>query len=177
MSKVIDSKPIYTGAIFTMSKDRILLDKGEEITREIIHHHGGCGILALRDAQVLLVSQYRYALRRKTLEIPAGKIESGESPDESAMRELEEESGFACRSLRLFSTIYPSPGFCTEKLFLYEAEELYVPKQRRAMDEDEEICVHWIPLTKAIEMMQAGTIADAKTIIALQHALLKEKTC
>ena len=115
-------------------------------------------------------------LFEKTLfEIPAGKIENKEEPYDTAMRELNEECGYACHSLSLITAMYSTPGFCNEKIYIYEAKQLFVPQERKAMDEDECISVHWIPLQQAYHWIQQGKIVDAKTIIAIQYAMLKKQ--
>ncbi len=174
METKINSRMIYQGKVFTLTKDDVAINNGSIYSKDIVHHNGGCAILARRENQVLLITQYRYAVGEELYEIPAGKIEGDEDPYESAMRELEEETGYRCQQLELVSTIYPSPGFCTEKIHIYNAKQLYMPPQRRAMDEDECIEVHWIELKQAYRWIQDGKIRDAKTIIALQHTLLKD---
>lgn len=175
MQKKLQSKILYKGSIFTLTNDTIEIENGMICHRDIIHHHGGCAIIAQKEDKVLLISQYRYAVEKTLFEIPAGKIENKEEPYDTAMRELNEECGYACHSLSLITAMYSTPGFCNEKIYIYEAKQLFVPQERKAMDEDECISVHWIPLQQAYHWIQQGKIVDAKTIIAIQYAMLKKQ--
>ena len=171
--KLLSSTMIWRGDIFSLYSDQVLLDHGVSAQRDLIRHPGGAAILLVRDEQILLVRQYRHGAGRTLLEIPAGKLESGESPDCCARRELEEEAGFRCDALRHLCSVYPSPGICSELLHLYEAISPMPLQDPRPMDPDEDITLQWISLDEAQDMLDHGAIMDAKTIIALQHALLR----
>ncbi len=174
MQKQISSKKVYEAAIFTMTHDEIELENGLHAERDVIHHNGGAAVLVMKDQKILLVSQYRYAVQSQLWELPAGKVEIGETPDVCAMRELEEESGYTCESLELMSEFFTTPGFCSEKITVYEAKELRKVEHPRAMDEDEMIDTKWFTLAEIKTMLAEGKINDAKTLIALQQALIKE---
>ena len=118
MQKKISSTPVYEGTIFHMSRDEVEI-KGKTYPRDVIHHDGGVGVLAIRDGKILLVRQYRYAIQKETLEIPAGKLEKGEDPYLCGLRELEEESGYTSERLETLCAMYSTPGFCSEKIYLY----------------------------------------------------------
>ena len=107
----------------------------------------------------------------------SGKIENGEDPSATALRELEEETGWSCRQLKPILTMCSTPGFCDEQIHIFEALDLCRPLQRRPMDDDECIELQWIPLQEAYAMIRDGSITDAKTIIALQYAMLNEAQC
>ena len=171
--KLLSSTMIWTGDIFSLYSDQVLLDHGVSAQRDLIRHPGGAAILLMRDEHILLVRQYRHGAGRALMEIPAGKLESGESPDCCARRELEEEAGFRCDALRHLCSVYPSPGICSELLHLYEAISPMPLQDPRPMDPDEDITLQWISLDEAQDMLDHGAIMDAKTIIALQHALLR----
>ena len=173
MEETKSSNILYVGPIFTMSKDMVEV-KGKEYQRDIVHHHGGVGVLAIRDNQVLLVKQYRYAVQEDTYEIPAGKLEKDEDPYGCGLRELEEESGYTTNKLTAICTMYSTPGFCSEKIFIYQADQLTKLQNPKPMDEDEEIETMWIPIDQAYQMVLDGKIHDAKTILALQHAYIKK---
>ena len=164
MQKQISSKKVYEAAIFTMTHDEIELENGLHAERDVIHHNGGAAVLVMKDQKILLVSQYRYAVQSQLWELPAGKVEIGETPDVCAMRELEE----------LMSEFFTTPGFCSEKITVYEAKELRKVEHPRAMDEDEMIDTKWFTLAEIKTMLAEGKINDAKTLIALQQALIKE---
>lgn len=165
------SKTVYTGPIFTMSQDEVMI-KDKWYTRDIIHHHGGVGVLAIRDHLILMVKQYRFAIEQETYEIPAGKLELGEDPYEAGLRELEEESGFTSDKLELVTAMYSTPGFCNEKIYIYWTDQLREVENPLPMDEDEEIETCWIDIDEAMNMIEKGTLVDAKTIIAVQFAKL-----
>ena len=171
MQKKISSTPVYEGTIFHMSRDEVEI-KGKTYPRDVIHHDGGVGVLAIRDGKILLVKQYRYAIQKETLEIPAGKLEKGEDPYLCGLRELEEESGYTSERLETLCAMYSTPGFCSEKIYLYWTKKLIPVEHPRAMDEDEEIETLWVDIRKAAVMVNDGTIEDAKTIIAIQYTNL-----
>lgn len=171
MQKKLSSKSVYEGAIFQMTRDEVEIN-GQVFPRDVIHHDGGVGVLAIKDGKILLVKQYRYAVQEETLEVPAGKLEKEEDPCTCGLRELEEESGYTTERLETLCTLYSTPGFCSEKIYLYWTKKLIPVEHPRAMDEDEDIEVVWIDVRRAQAMVNDGTIQDAKTIIAIQFANL-----
>lgn len=175
MQKQISSQTVYQGAIFEMSHDLIEIENGQQFSRDVIHHHGGVAVLVVRNGKILFVNQYRYAIQQDTLELPAGKLEINENPMECGIRELEEESGFGCDDMELICEMYSTPGFCTEKIYLYEARNLRKLDTSRAMDEDECIHILWIPIKEAYQMIHEGKIVDAKTILGIQHAYINHR--
>lgn len=174
MEKQIKSTLVYQGHIFHITKDEVLI-KGRVRQRDVVHHHGGVGVLALCDHKILLVKQYRYAVSCYMLEIPAGKLEQGEDPLTCGARELEEESGYrSCKELQPLCSMYSTPGFCNEMLYLYWTKQVVKVENPAPMDEDEEIEIVWVELCKAKEMIENQEIIDAKTIVAIQYALLQQ---
>lgn len=171
MQKKISSKKIVDGVIFTMTHDEVEI-KGRIYPRDVIHHDGGVGVLAIRDHKLLLVKQYRYAIQQETLEVPAGKLEKGEDPATCGLRELEEESGYTTQQLQPLCAMYSTPGFCSEKIHLFWTQDLQIVDEPKAMDEDEEIETMWVDIKEALHMVERGEIQDAKTIIAVQYANL-----
>lgn len=152
--------------MFTVERDRLREESGFEIVREIIRHTGGAGCLPLfDDGRVALVKQYRHPARQELLEIPAGKIEAGESPVECAAREVEQEIGFRAGRIELLADFYSTPGFCEERLYVYLATELTPAEQN--LDHDEFVEVVYLPLADAVAMAERNEIEDSKTIIAL----------
>ena len=137
--------------------------------REVVEH-AACVVIVPVDSNgnVLMVRQYRYATGRILLEAPAGRVEPGESPDECAQRELQEEVGYAAGSLRSLGGFWMSPGFCTEYMHAYLAQDL--SPSRMEPDDDEDISVELVPLDKAEQLVRCGDIEDAKTIAALSMA-------
>lgn len=159
------SQIIYDGKILTLKKDEVELPNGTTSFREIVCHSGGSAILCVKDNKVLLVKQFRYAYNSCIWEIPAGKLNVGEDPKETARRELEEECGIIADKLELISTVYPSPGYTDEIIRLYRAHNLRQGKIN--FDEDENLISKWFDVDKALEMLDNGEIKDAKTVIAL----------
>ena len=140
-----------------------------EVEIEIVHHNGGAGTLPLfEDGSVALVRQWRYPLGRYSLEIAAGRIERGHSPEETAARELEEELGYRASELRKLGEFFVAPGYCEERLFVYLATGLEASEQN--LDDDEEIEVVRMPLAEALGRVRSGEIDDAKSIIAILFA-------
>ena len=107
--KTLNKNYIYKGKILSLRKDDIILPDGNNAIREIIEHSGGSAVLCVKDGKVLLVKQFRYAYKEEVWEIPAGKINPGESPEETALREIEEEGGVKAERVELLYTLYPSP--------------------------------------------------------------------
>ena len=169
--ELLDSQRMFDGAVFAVDRDRLLEESGVEIVREVVRHPGGAGALPLfDDGRVALVKQYRHPARRELLEIPAGRIEDGESPEMCAAREIEQETGFRAGSIEKLAEFYSTPGFCEEKLHVYLATALTPSSQ--ALDHDELIEVVYLTFAEALKMAECGGIEDSKTIIAL---LMTEK--
>ena len=170
MSKpqTLASSVVYEGRIFDLRVDDIR-EADIEYKREIVVHKGSAVIVPVFDDMTVgLVRQYRHAARKYLLEIPAGTLEKGEDPREGAIRELEEEIGVVAANVELLTEFYVSPGFLTEKMFVYLATGLTETAQN--LDGDEIIEIERIPLADAIEMTRDGRIEDAKTIVGLMMA-------
>lgn len=166
----IDTKPIFNGVVFDVREDTLMAADGRRYTRQIVHHPGAVAIVPIdADDNVLMVRQYRHPIEQALLEIPAGVVEIGESPDDTAQRELREETGFATRNLRAVGGIYSSPGFCDEMVYMYIARDL-IPSRLPA-DDDEDISVERVPLSQAGRLIRLGEIQDAKSVAGLLMAL------
>lgn len=173
VEKTVSKQYLYKGKILTVRKDDALTADGKPCVREIIEHSGGACVLYVENGSVLLVRQYRYAYGESIYEIPAGKLDGAEDPKMAAARELEEEAGLKAGRLEHLFTIYPTPGYTNEKIYLYRAYDCQ--KTKAHLDEGEFLDVEYVPLEKAKEMLQNGQIKDGKTIIALQAYLLSDK--
>lgn len=161
----ISSKSIYKGKIFDVSLDRIREDK-TEYEREIVWHKGSAVIVPVfADNTVALVKQYRHAAAKYLFEIPAGSLDQAESPEIGARRELEEEIGVTAGKIEKLSEFYVSPGFLSEKMFVYLATDLTETAQN--LEDDELIEVEKFTFAQAFEMIRNNEIEDAKTIIGL----------
>ena len=168
-SETINQETVFSGRIVEARVDTLLAPDGRQITREVIHHPGAVAIIPIdSDDNVLLVRQYRYPVGLELLEIPAGVIEAGEAPDQTAQRELQEEIGYASRNLRALGGIYSSPGFCDEMLYIYLARDLV--ESRLPGDEDEDITLERVPMSGVDRLIRLGEIQDAKSVAGLLMA-------
>lgn len=170
IEKTVKKNYVYKGKILNLRNDDARLPDGKDCKREIIEHSGGACVLYVEDGKVLFVKQYRYAYGETIYEIPAGKLNEGEDPALAAQRELEEEAGVKAKRLTRLFTVYPTPGYTNEKIYVYRADE--VEKTSARLDEGEFLEVEYIPLERARKMLESGEIRDAKTIIALQAYFL-----
>ena len=162
----VDSRVAYQGKIVNLRVDTVKLPEGKLGTREIVEH-AQCVCVVPLDAggNVVMVRQYRKPAEEFLLEIPAGGMNPGESPESAAQRELQEETGYVAEELVHLSSFWTTPGFCTELMHAYVAKDLRPgpPSQ----DEDENIEVVRIPLTGAPDLIHQGEIRDAKSIASL----------
>jgi ADP-ribose pyrophosphatase len=165
LPEVLSSEEVYAGRLVRVARDTVR--EGEKTyVREVVGHPGGAAAVPVfEDGSVAFVSQYRHPTRRYVLEIPAGKLDPGERPAETAARELEEEMGVVAGRLEQLSEFYTTPGFCAERLWVFLATDLRETALRR--EEDEIIEIVRMPLARALEMVASGEIDDAKTIIGL----------
>ena len=164
--KRLSSEPIFDGKIVRLRVDTVLLPNGAQSTREVVDHDNAVVIVPVdSEDNVLLVRQYRYPVEATLLEAPAGIIEDSEDPDEAAQRELQEETGYASKSLTPMGGFWSSPGFCTEFMYAYLARDL-VPSPL-SPDDDEFIEVERQPISRIPQLIRLGEIQDAKTIAAL----------
>lgn len=164
--KTIASQTIYDGRVIKLKVEEVTLPDGKIAKREIVNHPGAVAILAITDDNKLIaVRQFRKALEKTIVEIPAGKLEHGEEPLDCAKRELEEETGYRASRFTHLSTFYTSPGFADELLHVYTASDLQSGPVK--LDEDEFVDVLHLTLEEAQELHRNGEICDAKTIVAL----------
>lgn len=173
--QTLSSQTLFEGRVIRVTLDQVRLENGRTSTREVVHHHGGAGIIALNEKdEIYLVRQYRYALDQELIEIPAGKLEPGEDPAQAARRELSEEAGLCAASWTDLGPFIPTCGYCSEVIYLYVARGLSPVGQH--LDEDEFLSLFCLPLKQAYEMVLAGEITDGKTVAAVLKvcALRKE---
>lgn len=164
--KFLDSKIVYDGNLLTVYCDKVELPNGKEAGREFIRHPGAVAVVPVtQEGNIVLVRQYRYPVGKTMLEVPAGKLDKGEHPDECARRELEEETGYVAHAIKRLSSIYTTPGFTDEVIHLYIADNLTLSKQRP--DEDEFLDVEVYTKEQIRVMINDGTINDAKSMLAL----------
>ena len=162
----LSSQLIYEGRAVKLRVDTVRMPSGRETTREIVEHSDCVAIIAVdADDNVLLVSQFRKAVEKELLEVPAGGIEPGEDVVATVQRELQEETGYLPRKVERLGGFYSAPGYCNEYLYLYLATDL-TPSQ--LYDEDtESIRVVRKPISQIYSLITSGSICDAKSIAGL----------
>lgn len=163
IEKKLTQSTVYTGPIFKVEKHIVKLPNEKEANRDIVVNPNATAVVAIDDEQnVILVRQYRVAAGKILQEIPAGKIDTGETPLECANRELKEETGYTAKKIELLFAPRVSPGFSTERIYIYLASELTLGDVDP--DEDEFVEVIKIPLIKLVDMVMNNEIEDGKTI-------------
>lgn len=166
MEKTVNSTTIFNGRIINVRVDDVLLQDGSHSKREVVEHPGAVAILAINDdGEAYFVKQYRKPIEQELLEIPAGKLDPGEGPRACAIRELGEEIGMAADEVKKIAFYYSSPGFASEKLYIYLATGLRPVEV--AKPEDEFLHAFTMPVRDAVAMAKSGEIQDGKTLIAL----------
>jgi ADP-ribose pyrophosphatase len=164
--QVLSSRMVYDGKVFKVTCDEIKEPNGITASRDVVRHSGSVVVLAVdesgREPRILLERQYRYAANDYLLELPAGRVDPGESPLAGARRELIEETGYRAKKWQRAVTFYSSPGFLDETMAIYLARELTSGEAKP--EEDEFIECEFYPLSKCIEMIFSGKIRDGKTL-------------
>ncbi len=175
LEKTISREVLFEGKIIDLHIEEVELPNGHTSKRELIKHPGAVAILALTDDdKLVMVQQYRKALEKVIVEIPAGKLEKGELPEVTAKRELEEETGYDCETLTPLISFYTSPGFADELVHLFIAKGLKKIENPAGLDEDEFVDVLEITLDEALELLKENKIYDAKTAYAVQYLQLQQ---
>jgi NTP pyrophosphohydrolases including oxidative damage repair enzymes len=175
---VASSSDIYVGKVFAVRKDEVVMPGGRTAVREVTEHPGAVAIVAVdEDDRVMLVHQYRHAVRRRLWELPAGLLDhADEEPVEAAERELAEEAGLAAQHWEVLVDLVPSPGFSDEAVRVFLARGLTDVGRTPTGHDDEEsdLTARWVSLPVAVRMALAGTIVNGVTVAGLlaAHALL-----
>ena len=165
--KIISTVEKYKNRLFTVTEDHAVEPGGFEIQRDIVHHRGSAVMMPVDDRKrVLLVRQYRLPAQGFLWELPAGSVDPGEKPLQTAKRELKEETGYRAKHWTKLISFFPSPGFLTEKMTIFLATDL-TAGTATPMD-DERIETRWFTPGEVAEMIGAGKIEDAKTIIGFR---------
>lgn len=169
--KFLESKIVFDGQLLKVYCDKVELPNGKEASREFIKHPGAVAVVPItEDGKIVLVRQYRHPIGKTMLEVPAGKLDKGEQPDECALRELEEETGYIANNIKKMASIYTTPGFTDEVIHLYKADNLKLSKQ--CPDEDEFLDVEVYTKEEVKMMITNGTINDSKSMLAILLAEL-----
>lgn len=172
--ETLESRPVFRGRLLDVRAERVRLPDGSVVEREIVRHPGAAAVVPLRGRpggqggtgrDVLLLRQYRHAASTRLWEIPAGTLQPGERPVGCARRELSEEAGLEAEELRHLCTVFTTPGFTDERIHLFLAEEV----RGGAPDPEpgEVLEPEWVPLERALSMVDEGEIQDAKTVCGL----------
>jgi ADP-ribose pyrophosphatase len=165
-SKIQKSKIVFQGRVFDVRQDLVELPNGRSIQMDIVAHHGAVTIIPLDDkGRIWFVRQYRHAAGEAILELPAGVIEEGESPEECARRETREEIGMAASELKPVGEFFLAPGYSTEYMYVYLAKGL--TPDPLTQDPDELLSIEQVQVDKAFSLGQDGAIRDAKSLAAL----------
>jgi ADP-ribose pyrophosphatase len=168
------TRRIFKGRVVTLDVDTVTLPNGATVELEMIHHPGAAAIVPLKDdGTVILIRQFRHAAGGYIYEIPAGKLHPSEDPKLCAARELQEEIGYRATVLELIASVLTTPGFTDEIIHIYVGTGL--TKGKQDLDHDEVIEIVELPLEKALAQVKDGTIRDAKTIVGLQMAYLRDR--
>lgn len=162
----LDTRRVYQGKVLSLDVDDVEEPGGVRAVREVVRHRGSVAALAVHeDGRVVLVRQYRYPVDAEVWELPAGRLETGESAAEGARRELEEEAGLRAGRIEAIGVFYTTPGFCDETMHLFRATELVSVPARPEADERIEILA--CALDEARAMIQRGEVREGKTLVAL----------
>ena len=166
--KIINEKLVYKGSFLDIVNVDVKLPDGNNVSRDIVKHPGATAIIAFLDEEnIILVEQFRLALNKIMLEIPAGKLNKDEEIIECARRELQEETGYVAKELEYLGSIVTAPGFCDEIIYLYKASDLILGEKNE--DEDEFTNVKVMNINKVKDMIRKGEIIDAKTVSVFSY--------
>lgn len=164
--KRVNRELVAKGAIIDYYQDTMEIPNGSTAKWDFIGHKGAAACVAVRpNGNLVMVRQYRNALERETIEIPAGGLNPGEDMRSAALRELEEETGYRAGSFEFLLSIYTTVAFCNEKIDIYLAKDLEEGKQH--LDEDEYLEIVEYPLSELLDMIDKGIIQDSKTVSAI----------
>jgi ADP-ribose pyrophosphatase len=162
----LSSRRVYTGKVLSLDLDEVEEPGGVRTTREVVRHSGSVAVLAIQDdGRIVLVRQYRYPVDDYVWELPAGRLDAGESPEQAAQRELQEEIGQKAGSLSRIAFFFTTPGFCDESMHVFRATGLAPSKAKG--DEDERIEVQAFALTELEAMIDRGELREGKTLVTL----------
>ena len=167
----ISSERIYTGKIITLDRDTVRFPDGSTGEMDMVRHPGASAVvpflsdLSSDDPQMLLLRQYRYAAEQYLYEVPAGRLDPGESPSDCAIRELREETGCDAASVEYLFTMFTTPGFTDERIHVFLATGL--SRGSTSHEADEFMTVETVTLSNALRLIKEGEIKDAKTALAI----------
>lgn len=165
-ARVLSSKILYEGSVFRVRQDQLIEPGGVQVTRDLVVHQGSVVLLPIfPDGDILMVRQYRHAIGASIWEVVAGRVEQGESRPAAARRELMEETGYTASRVRQILEIFPSPGYVTERMWIFAATGLR--KGTAQPEEDERITARKLPLAALEKMIRRGSLHDSKSVAAI----------
>ena len=167
--EMVSQETVYEGVIVNVRRDKARLMDGRITNREVVEHPGGVAVFAMDDqGRVALVRQYRYPMGEETLELPAGKLEPGEDPRDSGLRELAEETGLVPGTFEDMGCLYSSPGILAERIYLYFAKDL--TQGPTHPDDGEFVETVWLPYQDLVDKARRGEIKDGQTLAGILKA-------
>ena len=165
-TRVVSTRRLYAGKVLSLDLDEVVEPGGIRATREVVRHQGSVAALPVQDdGRLVLVRQYRHPVGDALWELPAGRLDGGEDPEEGVQRELQEEIGFRAEKLEKIAYFYTTPGFCDEVLHVFRATGLV--SSRLPGDDDEKIEVAAFTVDEARAMIHGGELREAKTLVAI----------
>jgi ADP-ribose pyrophosphatase len=169
--RVLSSRVVFEGNILTLRVDEVEAADGHRSTREVVEHRGAAAVVCVHDGDVVLVKQYRHPVEDVLLELPAGLIGAEETPEETAARELIEETGLRAEALEHLVSYHASPGFTNHRLHLFYSDT--VTSVPAALEPGEVIEIERRPLASVKQLLTSGEIQDAKTLVGLSLLALR----
>jgi ADP-ribose pyrophosphatase len=165
--RIVKSEEIFRGKVFNTKVDQIEYNSGNKAVREVAEHPGGAVVVPLTDnGKIVMVTQHRYPVNKILLELPAGKLGKGEDPHLCAVRELEEETGYKSENVKELGSIYTTPGYSTEKLWIFLAKDLK-PGDHNREEGEFGMEVFEFPLKEVEDKIYSGEIVDGKSICGI----------
>lgn len=175
--EILSEENIFEGHVVNLFVQEVKLPNGETSSREIIKHNGAVGIILVKNKKIALVRQWRSPMQKETLEIPAGKIDLGESDIKKvAERELREETGYIADDLIKVSEFFGSPGYSNELLYLFLAKNPSLEFNDLKLDDDEFLNVEWKTMSEVKKEIDNKVICDAKTLLAINYWQMNKDT-
>lgn len=166
--EVISTERVFEGRVFDVDRERVKLPHGPTATVDVIRHPASAVIIPVPEpGQVILIRQYRHAVKQWLWEAPAGSVDPGESPEDAARRECHEEIGLVPETVVRLGAMFPTPGYCDEEMVFFRASGLSEPAEAAAIDEDEHFEIRTFALREARDMVRRGEIVDMKTVVGL----------
>jgi ADP-ribose pyrophosphatase len=164
----LESEQVFKGKVFSVDRDSVRMPNGRTVTVDVVRHTKSVVLVPVPEpGKVILIRQYRYAVNAFLWELPAGSVDEGESPEQTARRECHEEIGLLPSTIVRLSAMYPTPGYCDEEMVFFRLSGLEKTDETAAVDEDEDIESKVFELRDARDMVRRGEIQDMKTLVGL----------